>query len=67
MTEIYQTTMTQIRLAFWRVIASSLGWIIRWKSGYYKPTTYLPYIIAGVVSFFAGKAFAGLILRVILS
>jgi hypothetical protein len=67
MTEIYQNTITQIRLSFWRCLASILGWIIRWKSGYYKPISYAPYIIAGIASYFAGKAFAGLILRVILS
>ena len=66
MTEIYQSTITQIRLTFWRVVANALGWIIRWKSGYSKPLSYAPYIIAACIAFFAGKAFASLILHTLL-
>ncbi|MEJ2549232.1 MAG: hypothetical protein P8Z42_02050 [Anaerolineales bacterium] len=67
MTEIYRSTLLHLRLAFWRVIASVLGWIIRCKSGECDPFAIASYLVAGFGSYFAGKAFAGMILRALLS
>lgn len=67
MIEMYQITVTRIRLLFWRAIASILGWIIRWKSGFTEPLSYARYFFTGFVSYFVGKAFASVILRVLLS
>ncbi len=67
MAEIFQSTITLLRLTFWRAVASFLGWIIRCKSGDCDPFAVATYLIAGFVSYFAGKAFAGLILRALIS
>ncbi len=67
MTEFYLSTIAHLRIVFWRSVASVLGWIIRCKSREYNPLAFAPYLIAGFVSYFAGKAFAGLIMRALLS
>lgn len=54
---------TTIKLAFWRVISAFLGWVVRYKPTLGKPATIMPYIIAGIVAYFIGRFFGGMLLR----
>ncbi|NIS81506.1 MAG: hypothetical protein GTO14_15180 [Anaerolineales bacterium] len=63
MDEIRIKVTMSIKLGFWRLISALLGWAVRYKPTLGKPATYMPYVVAGIVAYFVGRMFGGMLLR----